>query len=719
MIKISRPPLTSLPELRQWAEASKSARQKLLAEFATPGKVDLGRFRPEIWQRTRDALAKIFHSKCAACESRVGVGTFVSVTHFRPKIRVVEDKSTQGYWWLAYDWSNLFILCPRCEQMKGARFPIAGKRALSPSDKLSREKPFLLDPCVDDPSAHLAFDDDGTIVGQTERGRITIEIYGLNRETLEEARRQAIENMLNRVKLTLYEMGTGKNPTAQEGLTLPDNVEYAAALRAALHRFVLAQQGALEDSTEGRKLVSRAKKAKPINREQIERLASEAAQKEVEYSVESEEDAQGVAFLAAQRRIERIEIRDFKSIETLSIKFPIPQSEDQAWLMLLGENATGKSSILQAVALALMGQAHANSLGLDARSFLRHNAKNPEGSVEIHLTNLNSPVRMKFGKDIAGFQITPTKPKVLLLGYGATRLLPRPGLGESDQNKYIRIKNLFDPTAPLNDADTWLSDKTKVPQDKFEEVAGGLREALLLPLNVEPDREHGYVEFVYPNDRMRLAELSDGYQSVIAMVADIAFCVFEKWGSIKDAEAIVLLDEIEVHLHPRWKMTIVERLRRCFPRLSFIVTTHDPLCLRGLRKNEIMVLRRDAAGAISPLTDIPDLDGFRADQLLTSPLFDLVTTRGPQTEKDRARYAELLEKKQRSLSEEAEYRELEAKLGALSIDEKIRPDEAVASTEDVSLDAVVEHTMQQITAGISAEIRKRIAKAIAPARGPK
>ncbi len=112
------------------------------------------------------------------------------------------------------------------------------------------------------------------------------------------------------------------------------------------------------------------------------------------------------------------------------------------------------------------------------------------------------------------------------------------------------------------------------------------------------------------------------------MVADIAFCVFEKWGSIKEAEAIVLLDEIEVHLHPRWKMTIVERLRRCFPRLSFITTTHDPLCLRGLHKNEIMVLRRAAGGAIDTLTDIPDLDGYRADQLLPSPLFDLVTTRG-------------------------------------------------------------------------------------------
>jgi hypothetical protein len=717
MIKISRPPLTSLPELQRWAKISADATEKLVAEFRHG---QAGGFRPEIWQAMRPTLLRLSHSKCAACESSDNT---LTVKHFRPLDRVVEDKSSPGYWWLAYDWRNMFVFCARCRHMQGSRFPIAGQRAQTPSHKLSEEEPLLLDPCADNPNVHLAFDDNGAVVGQTQRGRITIEIYGLNRETLVEARREAIEKKLSWPKRFLFEKIGGwsvrEYERALEQLTVHDEMEYAAAIRAAVDRFALANTSTLAYWLEGRNLVSRAKKANPIGHAQIERLASEAAQKEVEYSVESTEDAHSAAFLAAQRRIERIEIRDFKSIETLSIKFPIPQSEEQAWLMLLGENAMGKSSILQAVALALMGQAHANSLGLDARSFLRHNAKSPEGSVEIHLTNLNSPVQMKFGKHMPGFQITPTEPKVLLLGYGATRLLPRPGLGESDLNKYIRIKNLFDPTAPLNDADKWLSDKAKVPQDKFEEVAGGLREALLMPPNVKPDRERGYVEFVSPHDRMRLAELSDGYQSVIAMVADIAFCVFEKWESIKDAEGVVLLDEIEVHLHPRWKMTIVERLRRCFPRLSFIVTTHDPLCLRGLRKNEIMVLRRDAAGGISPLTEIPDLDGFRADQLLTSPLFDLVTTRGPQTEADRARYAMLLEKKRRSHPEEAEYRELETKLGTLSIDERVRPSKAAASTEDISLDAVVERAMQQITAGISAEIRKRIAESAAPAGGDK
>ena len=259
---------------------------------------------------------------------------------------------------------------------------------------------------------------------------------------------------------------------------------------------------------------------------------------------------------------------------------------------------------------------------------------------------------------------------MLLLGYGATRLLPRPGIGAADTNRYIRIKNLFDPTAPLNDADRWLSDTDRVSEARFKEVGVALKDALLLTDGVEPVRDRGYVEFVDGSDRVSLHELSDGYQSVTAMVADIAFCTMEVKPTIKDAEGVVLLDEIEVHLHPRWKMTIIERLRRCFPRLSFIVTTHDPLCLRGLHQGEIAVFRRTTDGQMDLLREIPDLDGYRADQLLTSPLFDLTTTRGPQTEVDRKRYQQLLAKPRLTKREEIEFRELGDRLGDLPITEK-------------------------------------------------
>src|SRR3546814_20575292 len=66
----------------------------------------------------------------------------------------------------------------------------------------------------------------------------------------------------------------------------------------------------------------------------------------------------------------------------------------------------------------------------------------------------------------------------------------------------------------------------------------------------------------------------------------------EKGSSLANARALVLVDEIEAHLHPRWKLRIMKGLREALPNVTFIVTTHDPLCLRGLGANEVMVLRR-------------------------------------------------------------------------------------------------------------------------------
>jgi len=129
-----------------------------------------------------------------------------------------------------------------------------------------------------------------------------------------------------------------------------------------------------------------------------------------------------------------------------------------------------------------------------------------------------------------------------------------------------------------------------------------------------------------------LRDLSDGYQSAIAMTVDIIEAVSKLWPRIEDAEGIVLLDEVGAHLHPRWKMRIVASLRKALPGVQFIATTHQPLCLRGLAKGETVVLRRDQRGQIVPLADLPDPGEYRVDQLLTSRFFGLLTTYDPELE---------------------------------------------------------------------------------------
>ncbi len=306
-----------------------------------------------------------------------------------------------------------------------------------------------------------------------------------------------------------------------------------------------------------------------------------------------------------------------------------------------------------------MGETHANSLGLDARRFARRGMKS--GFVRVHLTS-QTPVVLQFTSDSPRFSVKPPEPRALLLGYGATRLLR--GIVESDNGqRYIRVKNLFDPTVHFANAESWLSDESRVDQRRFDEVAITLKDLLMMGETDRFIRENGGVYVLMHDTRVGIEELSDGFQSVVALALDIMMALFERWSSMKVAEGVVILDEIEVHLHPTWKIEIVARLRRCFPRVTFLVTTHDPLCLKGLSDGEVVVLRRDQLHRVQANTDLPPLEHLRADQILTSPFFGLASTRGGATQDKTERYAELHRLgRDRSLDQEQEFRALAAEL---------------------------------------------------------
>ncbi|HND32245.1 MAG TPA: AAA family ATPase, partial [Myxococcota bacterium] len=96
-------------------------------------------------------------------------------------------------------------------------------------------------------------------------------------------------------------------------------------------------------------------------------------------------------------------------------------------------------------------------------------------------------------------------------------------------------------------------------------------------------------------------QLSDGYHVFVAMVGDLArraVMLNDRDGTEATllAEGLVLIDEVDLHLHPRWQRTVLAGLRRAFPRIQFVVSTHSPQVLgsclnrqvRGLRKGEII-----------------------------------------------------------------------------------------------------------------------------------
>ncbi len=194
MIRISRPPLETIPELGAWRYvAAKST--AVLAAYHQRGDRRGPNFKPAIWHQARSVLVKIFRSKCAACRVAPGRQHLRGRDSFQAQERggrrQVLARATGGWPTI---WDNLFILLPRCNQMKGARFPIDQCNArLVPGDDLSNEGRIPAQsvrrrsrmPIWPSTTAALSS-------GRTERGRITIEIYGLNREKLVAARRRAI-----------------------------------------------------------------------------------------------------------------------------------------------------------------------------------------------------------------------------------------------------------------------------------------------------------------------------------------------------------------------------------------------------------------------------------------------------------------------------------------------------------------------------------------------
>ena len=611
------------------------------------------KFEPRVYAApdVREGLFALFSGKCAYCETAYGAVAPVNVEHHRPKagaIGVDGAFSPDHYWWLAYEWENLLPVCLECARSKGSRFPVAKERAHDPQTgvDLLAEEPYLLDPRLEVPEEHIAFAEDGTAVGRTDRGRVTIETLGLNRTGLVAQRAQVLKQTQLEWE-TLAESGT----LDQSGI---EHMLDPTRPFAAMTRQFVAAWTRERDSELVEQVVAAADEPLPevsmAEQRKLKTSHDRAQVAQEHFSVAKGADK--ASYFIRARLVDRVVIRNIRGIEELDLDAAPPATERAPWLMLLGENGTGKSTILQSVALALMGDARRARLKIDPRDYVRTGAMS--GSIEVYLGDEN-PVRLDVTR--TRFKSSEPDPKVLLLGYGATRLLPRAGMRERALTKdFARVENLFNPFAPLANATKWL---LSLPPAQFDAVARALKGILMLDesASLAPNRRAKRVDVEAHGDKEPLEHLSDGYQSVLAVAADMMSVMLSRWEAMEVAEGTVMIDELGAHLHPRWKMRIVSALRDVFPRVQFLASTHDPLCLRGLLDGEVTLLRRLPEGEIYRVEDLPPVEGLRVDQLLTSEFFGLNTTFDPEVDKLFTRYYELKGKWQ---LDEAEQQELDA-----------------------------------------------------------
>ena len=195
-----------------WRDEVKSANDLALAAKNKPG----FEYENALWTKLKQYLFFISKGKCGYCEQRV-TGVYAGdVEHYRPKKKVTDDPNHPGYYWLAYDANNYVPVCQKCNgaRAKANHFPLdpASTRAAAPGANLSLEKPLLVNPLgSEDPTTHFAFvgpeggEDFGKIIGITQAGKKSAEIYNLNRTELIEARCDAYTDMT--VNKALLEAG--------------------------------------------------------------------------------------------------------------------------------------------------------------------------------------------------------------------------------------------------------------------------------------------------------------------------------------------------------------------------------------------------------------------------------------------------------------------------------------------------------------------------------
>ncbi len=393
-----------------------------------------------------------------------------------------------------------------------------------------------------------------------------------------------------------------------------------------------------------------------------------------------------------------VRLENIQGFESLSAGFTAEDGNVRMFTLLLGDNSTGKTSFLRCLALGLCDETNATALLGDFQGRFIRNGQH-EGIIHI---DLSAPGTGQYRiitriKRVTAFErvekeyfyisdkgeVDPVLPEnfpwnaLFVCGYGAGRILGEKRKKPEQYRIIDTIGTLFRYDQPMQDPELSLrrlgsAAKSKAPKNKEYEAEQEMLQSLcelikdLFLFNGKERIEltgRG-IEVFNEEGRSLLQGHGDGYKNTSAWVLD-----FIAWNMLAGRpldpdmiSGIVLVDEIEQHLHPRWQLHIVQVLKGQFPNIQFIAATHSPLCAAGitdLDDDNYQVLRfHKIVNKPGNLVSVSSLRGLRADQVLTSEAFDLPTTRNPDSAERLERFAALYLKKSRTPQEEQEFREL-------------------------------------------------------------
>ena len=413
--------------------------------------------------------------------------------------------------------------------------------------------------------------------------------------------------------------------------------------------------------------------------------------------------------------VQRLTIGNLRSIGSFELR--LKQADSAGWHVILGDNGAGKTTVVRALALALMGQSNAQATRQDWSCWLPEDCE--AGHVSVTLSahdedgwtqgRIPSPRAIRAEASIkaesGGSRYNGRQATIEYTGRYAARTIWGGGDGwfsasfgpfrrftggdpEKDRLFVIHPRlaphlSAFGENVALRESLLWLQDLQVKKLEKDHEaeaiqetVVSFINEAGLLPhgariAGVTSER----VEIVDGRRaRVPIEEMSDGYRSILSLTFELMRLMFRAFGvekALKEIDAsagtislpgVVAIDEVDAHLHPAWQQRIGDWFVDRFPETQFFVTTHSPIICRAARRGSVWLL--PAPGSEQEARQVV---GTELDRLIDGNILDAYgtevfgdeVTRSERSKEKLERLARLNRKRLRKKLSGKEQRELE------------------------------------------------------------